>query len=314
MPKGWLASVLLVLGVVIAAEFAVRALLAPVGPDLWTYWNVEAAPKFEWYRQQALSGKTPEVVAVGDSLAARNFDPAAFSAAAGGVSAYNLGWPGMFPRAFQEIVPVFLETGEAPRFIILMQSTPSFIEDERVRRNEAGILSSIIARRQAGEAIAADYIALSRLYLARREVVRYWLKRKALLQRPPLDGFMPHKRPSDSLPIDPDKETMPTGGLDPGRLAVDTRLFDLAQRRGIHVIAVLPPLEVSHMPAYVDAYAHWLKQQEAEYPGVLSIWDLRDTDAVTRRDFKDSMHLWGDGAARFSSALGARFAKELSGH
>jgi len=303
----------LVLTVVVvgAAEILAQVATAPLGPFLWQYWDGKAAQQHEWYRQQALAGATPAVVAVGDSVAARNFDPLSFSNAAGGVETYNLGWPGMFPLALDSVIPALLEQGTAPKYLLLLQAPMSFLDIERVRFNEGGILNSMIARRAMGGAVAGERVALARIYAERREVIDYWLRGEAAVRQPPLLGFMPFERDSDAAQDDPGVVDAPEGELDPRRLAVNLRLMELARRRRIRVIAVIAPLAVDVAPPTVDAYLAWLDSQAALNPDPLTVWDMSQWDLVGQESYRDAVHFWRDGAEAFSQSLGERFAEEF---
>lgn len=306
-PRGWVVSLALALVLIGIAEAGARLLLAPVASQAWAYWDGDAAAKFEWYRRQASKASLPPVVVVGDSIAARNFDPAAFTAASG-VPAFNLGWPGMFPLALDAIVLPLLERGQAPATVLLMQSPTSFVDDDRVRRNEAPIVGSIQARRARGETVPADHIALSRLYLARDDVMSYWRGGGDGWGRVAAKGgFMPHARPRAAKPAALGAQEAPTGELSAQRMAVNRRLIELAHARSIRVVAVISPTAFDTPPGLVIRYREAMTALAAEFPETLEIWDLTLSEAVTRGDFKDWLHFWEDGAGRFSKELAMRF-------
>jgi hypothetical protein len=312
MPRAWVLSVVLAALLVGAAELSARILVAPLRSQAWAYWDSDAAKRFEEYRHMAQEGSLPPVVVIGDSLAARNFDPAAFSRAAG-VPAYNMGWPGMFPLALDAIVLPLLEAGTPPRHVLLIQSPTSFIEDERVRRNEAPIVGSIQARRMRGETVPADYLALSKLFLARGEVAAAWRGVGAGWgEAPARAGFMPHMRPKGGARGPLGTQEVPPGELADARKAVVRRLLGIARERGFSVTAVVSPTGFDAVPGLVARQRDWLRTLEAEFPGVLTVWDDSGTGVVARDDFKDWLHLWDDAASRFSAHLGERFVHTVA--
>lgn len=313
MPRAWILSVLLAALLVGMAELGARLLLAPLHSQAWAYWDSDAARRFEVYRHMAEEGRLPPVVVIGDSLAARNFDPAAFSQAAG-VPAYNMGWPGMFPLALEAIVLPLLEDGAPPRHVLLIQSATSFIEDERVRRNEAPIVGSIQARRMRGETVVADYLALSKLFLARADVAEAWRGIGAgWSEAPARAGFMPHPRPKKAGHGPQGAQEVPPGELADARKAVVRRLLEIARQRGFSVAAVVSPTAFDAVPGLVARQRDWLRSLEAEFPGVFTVWDDSTTSVVARDDFKDWLHLWDDAASRFSAHLGERFVQQAAG-
>jgi hypothetical protein len=316
-PKSWLISIIATILLIASAEMIARIILSNINDDLqsWSYWDKEAAIKYEWYRKQAHNGSVPDVVVIGDSIAARNFNPETFSHITG-LQSVNLGWPGMFPLALDAVIRPLLSQGTAPHYLILMQSPTSFIEDNRVRQNEAPIINSIQARHAKGERVPADYLILSRLYLVRNALIEQWrgIKNNDTIHLKNA-GFMPHQRPENKLyhndhqdesfkPIQ--KETLSSARLD-----VNIKLFELAQYRHIHVIAIIPPVSMQTVPDLWLNYHDWLQSIQKKYPNTLEVWDMTTQHTIASEQFKDWLHLWHDGAAQFSSAIGQRFREQL---
>ena len=309
IPRPWLWSILGALILVAGAEALARAATAPMGPRLWQYWSSEAGRKYEWYRRLASAGETYRVVAVGDSLAARNFDPAAFTETSGS-EAYNLGWPGMFPLAFDRVIPPMLEQGTPPEYVFLFQVPHSFVDNEGTRFNEAGVLDGLIGRKADGESLPGDYLALVRIYALRREVFGYWLRGQAPVTQPPLLGFMPLDAHNQA---EFNSEDAGTVELDPNRLDVDRRFFDLAERRGFRIIVVLTPTVAEQPDSAESQFKPWVEAQAAARPDSLTVWDMTESDIVPVEHYEDNAHFLAEGAAEFSAVLGERFQRELAG-
>lgn len=312
LPSGWLWSIVLTIAIVGLAELAASVLTAPLNPNMSEYWSAEAAQKYEWYRHMAMNGETPRVVAIGDSVSARNFDPKTFSAAADGLASYNLGWPGMYPLALDAVVPRLLREGGSPDYVLLMQSPLSFRDTEQVRFNESGVLSSPVARRSRGRVLAGDRLALARVYSARRNLLSYWLRGATELEAPSALGFMPLVRAPQWESQEPIWNDFSLPELDESRLEVTLRLIQQARQRGFSLIAVVPPMSVEPRPPVMATYRNWIQAQADENSDVLSVWDFTDSDLLPADLFKDHIHLWREGAQLFSEALGVRLSQHVS--
>jgi len=180
MPRHWLASMALLAAILVGVEVAARVVLAPVGDHLWAYRPAASSRVFEWYRHLATSRRVPNVVAIGDSIGARNFDPEAFKEASGLGSVYSLTQAGNFPLALRSNTLPLLETGDSPEIVILLQWAGSFRDDPRVRQIESGALSPILEARRQGRRLVTDYLYMTRLFPARTLLLNYWIKGKQL--------------------------------------------------------------------------------------------------------------------------------------
>ena len=322
VPRAWTYSAIATVALFGLAELGARTLMAPVGERAWTYWDDKAANKFETYRQRALDGSAPEVLAIGDSTAAYNFVPASFSETSEVTDVYNLAWPANFPLSFQQTTLPILREGAAPRYVILIQAATSFIDQEDMRI-EAGILSSVLAKRQRGDFLVADYLHLSRLYPARRLLSKHWLRGETeLLDPPPAQGYM-SLGPGQPL-TDTERQARIDGeaahgetlnakldrrGFSEEKRASVTRLADLAKERGFQLIVVLSPLRSRPMPDVFVEHRAWLRELQ-EDKGFL-LWDMLDTPEIAFDDYSDGIHLLEPAAVVFSRKLGERFHNTL---
>jgi len=312
VPRHWWRSLALAGVLLIAAEAAARILLAPVGEHLWTYWDADAVDRFEWYRTLAASGNPPDVVFIGDSTAARNIDPAEFSAAAGGLTAYNMGWPANFPLALAANTFELLETGTPPRYVVLVNVPTSYFEDPRVRKLERSVLNSVIGQRHRGEWVAADWLYLARLYPARHYLLAHWLRSARLHAPPARSGFMPHvheSSPNSPSVRRPQSNCAPLPPASQERRATVRELAALARRTGFRLLVLLPPVHGERLRKATEAHARWLSHL-AEVEDI-QILDFSRSHGMTADDFKDAVHLWHDSASRFSRLLGNHFSRLL---
>ncbi len=308
IPRRWVVSILAVAVLFVGAEVVSRVLMAPLGDHVWAYWDPVAADKFEWYRGKADAERTPEVLVIGDSTGARNFDPAAFAAASGVPSAYNMAWPANFARALAVNTLPLLANGAPPRTVILMESVNAFIDLPEVERFERSIVGGVLGKRSRGELVAADVLHLARVYQARFQLIDHWARGKQLVRRPPLLGFMPHTRPADAKAPVPGAIREPDRPFSSDRRAVLLRLVELAKKRDFRLILTIGPYAWVPWPQAVAAHAAWLSEVAEANPEHVTFWDLRDTDAVTIDGFRDAQHLWDVDAARLSEWLGRRYA------
>lgn len=312
LPTHWKASIALLLVLIVGAELASRALLAPVGDHLWAYSPAASARSFEWYRSLANSGRTPRVVAIGDSTGARNFDPDAFSAESKLGPAYSLARPGNFPRALRSNTLPLLEAGKPPEVVLLLQWSGSFRDDPRVDQIERGSLSPILEARRNGRTLATDYLYMARLFPARTFLVRHWLQGGALLPPAGSGSFSP-LQPGDGQVIEfPVKA--PAGVTDvvfsEMRRDVVRELVRIAQSRGFVVIAVVGPQRDAGKDASTERHLRWLEDLQSSACEHFWVLDMREVVAVDANDFKDNNHLYASAAARFSAQL-ARWVDEL---
>ena len=324
VPRAWTWSVLAAIALVGAAEAGARWLMAPLGNRVWTYWDEDAADEFEWYRERALAGNAPEVVAVGDSTGGYNFDPQPFREEAGGVDAYNLAWPANFPRAFELTTLPILAEGQAPRTVLLMQAATTFLDTDTAVRNETQILNSVFGRRARGEFVFADWCYLARANLARRLLISHWLyHRDEIVREPKRLGFHPLARGSIAPPEqerqmakvkeEADRVALDQRflerGFDEERRAVVPALARLAKERGFRLIVVLTPTRVRPLPQVFVAHRHWLQELATRYG--FEVWDYLEDEGYGFFEFSDGIHLRESAARKFSVKLGERYAREM---
>jgi hypothetical protein len=312
VPAGWLASVSLAVVLVIAAELVARMLLAPLGGFAWAYWSDEAAVKYESYRRMAAAGAAPDVVVIGDSTAARDFDPVQFERAAGGLSAYNLGWPGNFALAlYESVAPLFIESGsDDPRIVVLMQAYVSYTQRPVVQRFERPILNSWVVRNRQDPTALDQRIALLRLYPAARKLKRYWLDGDAsfLNAVPKNGGFMPKGGSGGPELGSADGQDATTGAVDvfdPERRATLDGWAAIAKARGFDLLVIVPPWRERPAPAGLPEHVAWLRDRAADHD--VAVLDLSGLPVISDREFRDAGHLSPDGAGKLSRLLGRAF-------
>jgi hypothetical protein len=300
-PAGFFRAVLLALALSMACEGAARVVL-PADSRRDEYWSPEAAAKFETYRERAESGRAPAVLVVGDSTAVRDFDPAAIAETSGG-DAYNLAWPGNFPLAFRcTTIPLLAGAASVPRVVVAAFTPNGFTETERVRRFEAGILTSDVCRRSAGEAIPSDFVRLTKLG---RVLGARFAPRDAVGEMTE-SGFMPleGRSPKRTRREERGGEEAEARAVRAERFEVVRRLGRLARERGFTLLVVIPPIEQEDRAgsAYFE-YKRELERAAAEY-GFTAL-DWRHLDGYGRESFYDSVHLNAEAARRLSRELGA---------
>ncbi len=311
-PKRFWYSILLCVICLAILETISRILLAPIGNFAWRYWAPEAIDKFEWYREISNNGNTPDVLVIGDSTAARNFDPASFFETTAKRS-YNMAWPANFPRALRVTTYPLLQRGSPPHAVILIQNPGSYIDTPRIIRFENSILSSQIAKSYTQSYLISDFVYLARLYEARNLLKRHWIDNKKVVSEPAFLGFMPARGPGTKAVTAKKKETVNTYELvefSLERLETFRELAALLKKREILLIVVIPPTNLSRIPPVFKKYKKWLQTQSLEFS--FALWDYSSSDFLEAEHFYDKGHLNESGAHIFSSEIGRRYKKASS--
>ena len=305
-PAHWKASIVLLVALLLGAELAARALMAPVGDDLWAYPPASSPNSFEWYRVLATTERTPRVVAIGDSTGARNFNPEAFSSTSGVGAAYSLARAGNFPLALRSNTLPLLEVGKAPEIVLLFQWAGSFRDDPRVRQIEQGSLAPVLEARRRGVTPVTDYVYLARLYPARKYLWQHWMHGEPLITPTPFGSFSPLKRRDNSETGVAGIITGPADNVvfSEERRDVVRTLLRTARDRGFLVVAVVGPQVRPDDDLVTQRHLAWLGELEAMACGEFAILDVRATPFLDALQFKDRNHLYEEGANRFSEKLG----------
>lgn len=308
MPRHWLASMVLLAAILVGVEVAARIALAPIGDHLWAYRPAASSRVFEWYRHLATSRGVPNVVAIGDSIGARNFDPKAFMEASGYGSVYSLTQAGNFPLALRSNTLPLLATGDAPEIVILLQWAGSFRDDPRVRQIESGALSPILEARREGRTLVTDYLYMTRLFPARTFLLSHWINGRELPYPSQDGGFSPFQPPANTQAraIAPGLSQPDVVRFSVERRKVVSDLVDIAHERQFLVIAVVGPLYSPEDDAVAAEHVEWLTTLQDSSCGRLTVLDVRNAPYLEPRHFKDNNHLYADGATRFSTFLASR--------
>jgi hypothetical protein len=307
-PAGFFRAALLALALSIAAEGTARMVIPAEGPRD-EYWSRGAAVKFETYRERANAGRTPAVLVVGDSTAARDFDPVAIAESTG-LDAYNLAWPGNFPLAFRcTTIPLLASASNVPRVVVASFTPNGFSDTERIQRFEAGIVTSDICRRAAGDRIPADFI---RLTLLGRTLARGDSKEPDMTATEL--GFMPLEGRSQEASRREDRarrEKDDVRSITAERFEVVRELGRIARERGFTLVVVVPPVAPKERDGNVYAeYTRALGQASADLG--FTVIDWRHPEGYGRESFYDSVHLNAEAARRFSLELGRVVRETIS--
>ena len=296
IPKAWWLSIAFAAFIVAASELLLRLLIGS-GISSFDYWTKEAGIKYEWYREQRV---TPDYVVIGDSTAARNFDSIAIEAELQNEKVFNLGTPGNFPLALQATAFTVLKNRPAPKVVVLSQIPHSFYESEYVSSREALIINSRATRHLNQNLYASDYLVLTRAYDHRFRILKILLGREDSDNAPPLQGFMPDKRPPAPRLV-PDRYT---SSAEPSSKRLDSvlHLARLASESGFKLIVTLPvQLDIPAQPR-VERHWRWLQEKSKEYG--FAILDMRTLARFEHNNFTDTFHLNPAGAKKQSEALG----------
>ena len=313
MPAHWRASISLLIILLLSAELAARVLMAPLGEHLWAYSPTSSAASFEWYRHLATSGRTPDVVAIGDSTGARNFDPAAFAAQTQFEDVYSLARAGNFPLALRSNTIPLLEVGDPPIVVLLLQSAGSFRDDPRVGQIERGAMSPILDARRDGRPLVTDYLHLARLFPARSLLRTHWIDDEPLLKPSSNGSFSPFHLKDEQRMDTPVVESLPTMDVrfSEERRGVILELLEVARMREFPVIAVVGPQRGSSEDVVTDLHLRWLRGLAAAGCGEFAVLDMRNAPYVESGEYKDNNHLYSKGAAKFSARLAAVIEEAL---
>lgn len=283
-----------------AGEVVSRAALKPVG-SLWEYWNPDAAVKFQWYRNVSESNsddtlqRMPDVLIVGDSTAARSFDPSELqSPIEAAYDSYNLGWPANFPLAFEYSTTPLLRDGRSvPRIVVVSFSPGAFVENETTRRFEANILQSAYCRRQREGSLIQDFFWLTRIRPA-LEWRELWFTGNQP-EVPPGRGFQPVVGHEDLSKPDQRRKGKE---LSEARLDVLRELVALASERDFQLVIVIPPMEdLDSIPEAAEYQRAIEKICNTENCQVV---DCSHVEGLTSRHFWNNTHLNQEGAIFFS--------------
>lgn len=313
LPAHWRASIGLMIVLLLGAELAARVLMAPLGEHLWAYSPTASSVSFEWYRHLANSGRAPDVVAIGDSTGTRNFDPVAFSAETRFDDVYSLARAGNFPRALRSNTLPLLEVGDAPNVVLLLQSADSFRDDPRVDQIEQGAVSPVLEARRDGRVLVTDYLHLARLFPARSLLRRHWIQRQPLLTPSGVGSFSPFHRNSDqgAGSAAAQYSTIEEVRFSDKRREVTLELTRIAREREFILYAIIGPRRDSGEDEVTTLHLQWLRELETATCGDITVLDLRNAPYVEPADYKDNIHLYSDGAAKFSAHLAIVIEEQL---
>jgi hypothetical protein len=303
--NGFRQSLLLGLLVVCAAEGVSRIVLAPIG-RYWEYWDPPAAVRFEGYRRHIDSRKAPDIVIIGDSTAARDIDPAVVIASQNGrVTAYNLANPANFPLALKvDTLPLMESPNVVPKIIIASFAYRSFMDTDRVRRFENGILSSPYCQHVLGKTFAADYFYLLRLRKSSPFIVDRWHPVAELAEIRKHHGFLPFagtERETRGDQSVAEAETSTTARLDSERLAIIGRLGQLAKARNFSLVVVVPPVRYPFPNRLFDSYLEELKRAQRELG--FTVLNFYSAPFLSPENFYNDHHLNREGAEIYTREI-----------
>lgn len=321
IPRQFWMSLLLTAALLAAAEAGTRLALAPMGEYLWAYWDPEAGVKYESYRRAAAEGRAPGILCVGDSTAARGFDPRSFRRAAQARErAWNLAWPANFPRALRATTfPLLREApaAAAPRVVFLMQDPRGYLASATANRFEESILSSRLIRKYEGQTLVGDQFQIARWSAAAPLLLERWKEGDGFLAEPPNLGFMPLEGVAAPAAA-PASEGRGNGekadaaadfAFSEEKRRVIHEFLRLGRCRGFEVILVIPPTTVRPLPEFYAAHKDWLESLTREL-GAGELWDYSDSGFLSPGDFYNSTRLNREGAEKFSAELGRRYREE----
>ena len=277
LPAHWRASIGLLIVLLLSAELAARVLMAPIGEHFWAYSPTESSASFEWYRHLATSGRTPDVVAIGDSTGARNFDPVAFATQTQFDDVYSLARAANFPLALRSNTLPLLEIGDPPNVVLLLQSADSFRDDPRVDQIEQGAMSPILDARRDGRPLVTDYLHLTRIFPARSLLRMHWIDGEPLLKPSSNGSFSPFHMKDEQRMETPTTEFLPSQDVSfsEERRGVILELLEIARMREFSVIAVVGPQRESSGDVVTDLHLGWLRELAAARCGEFGVLDTK---------------------------------------
>ena len=296
--------------ILVCTELVARVLLAPVGNHLWAYNSSTNPIPFEWFRVLSKEDRTPTVVVIGDSTAARNVDPATVEESSEVPGVYSLAYAGNFPGALRGNTLPLLDTENAPEIVLLFQWPGSLRADPRVDQIEAGAISPILEARRTGRILTSEYLYVTRLFPARRYLVDYWIRDEELIHAPKKSGFAPFPRP-----IEQQREMTLTRTIGENAVFSEERreiireLIAIADKRDFLLIVVVGPFKSGDQYRAASQHLEWLRDREEEACEHLLVMDLRQMPGIGPELFKDNHHLYAEGAQLFSTALGQEVAR-----
>lgn len=294
--RPWRNPLFLALAIVAVLEGGARVELEPVGRN-WEYWNVEAAVKFEGYRNRIERGDIPGILVVGDSTGAADIDPTVIAEQVPrGADAYNLAWPGNFAFAFRcNTVPLLTGGHPVPKLIIASFDPARFVDNDHVRQAEGAILACPYCRHQRGEWLLADYVYLARVPASMPFKER--AKSKQIEQGALNKGFMPLDGVGDGDAIH--------GAAEVTWEVFSSRFSPILDLAGVAttLVVVIPPRQPPSEFRIRMEEMYIRKLKEAATNARLTVLDWRAPTFLEKRHFVDANHLNREGAALFSQQL-----------
>lgn len=307
-PRDTLGAMGLAVILVVGTEVLVRGPVSGLGklPD---YWDARAASRFEYYRLLVQEARTPTMLVVGDSTAARDLDVRLVARESGVDSGLNIGWPANFPMALECTTLPLLRLRPSPRFVVLSLSPKSLTDLPRIVEFEAGVLSSPICKEALGGATVSRNVALTRL----RRSIPYLVDeamRTGATKPPPMMGFMPLG------PVKKGEGNVGTTSSSNGplrlsgrRLAVISEIARVLKHNNSTLIVVIPPTSdnsatVTAVTAVRTAYRSAMDAMQSA--GTLRLVDGMSPESPGGLSFYDWDHLDAAGAAEFSLWLGRK--------
>jgi hypothetical protein len=311
----FLKAVALAAALVVCAELLCRLALGPLG-HYWQYWDLAAAAKFEHFRERARQGRAPALLVVGDSTGASDIDPASVASQfEPGVDAYNLAWPADFPLAFRACtLPLLREASRGIRVVVASFSPRGFVESPEADRFESAILNSLICREVQGRREAAHYVYLARVRYA-LPFRRSWFTGGGLPGPPDRAGFMPldggNQEPPPARSASATEARVGIVSLSEERLRAIFDLAELGRQKGFRLVVVMPPIS-SDDPLVAEIERQYMSRLSSSRNPAVDVIDFRRPDFLAPTDYKDGIHLFADGARRYSEHLGQALRERLS--